>query len=61
MLDDSGILKLRSKDLQIQFLDKERAFEEKPFWQLFNLILPLIILISFGLFFNLYRKRKYSS
>ncbi len=61
MLDDSGILKLRSKNLQIQFLDKEKSFREKTYWQAFNLILPLIILGSFGLFFNLYRKRKYSS
>ena len=61
MLDDSGILKLRSKNLQIQFLDKEKAYQEKTYWQAFNLILPLIILGSFGLLFNLHRKRKYSS
>ena len=61
LLDDSGILKLRSKNLQIQFLDKEKAYQEKTYWQVFNLILPLIILGSFGLLFNYYRKRKYSS
>ncbi|MCF6297383.1 MAG: gliding motility-associated ABC transporter substrate-binding protein GldG [Flavobacteriaceae bacterium] len=61
LLNDSGILKLRSKNLQIQFLDKEKAYQEKNYWQIFNLILPLIILGSFGLIFNYYRKRKYSS
>lgn len=61
LLDDSGILQLRSKRLQIQFLDKERAFQEKVFWRVFNLILPLLILTSFGIVFYYTRKRKYSS
>ena len=61
LLDDSGILNLRSKSLQIQFLDKERAYQEKMFWQILNLILPLIVLFLFGFIFYRLRKRKYSS
>jgi len=61
LLDDSGILKLRAKRLQIQFLDKERAFQEKVFWQVFNLLLPLLILATFGIVFYYARVRKYSS
>lgn len=61
MTDDSGILKLRTKNLQIQFLDKEKAYEERTKWQLLNIILPLLFLGIFGLAFNFYRKRKYSS
>ncbi len=61
LLDDSSILKLRSKRIQIQFLDKEKAFQEKVYWQVFNLLLPLFILFSFGFIFNFLRKRKYSS
>jgi len=61
LLDDSGILKLRSKRLQIQFLDKERAFQEKFYWQVFNLFVPLLILAFFGIVLHYIRKRKYSS
>ena len=61
LLDDTGILKLRSKNLKIQFLDKEKAFQEKTYWQVFNLFLPLIILFSFGIIFNYARKKKYKS
>jgi len=61
LLDDSGILKLRSKNLQIQFLDKEKAFEERTFWQMFNVILPLVILAMFGFIFQYLRKKRYSS
>ncbi len=60
MLDDSGVLKLRSKNLQIQFLDKEKVFQEKTFWQIFNIILPLAILGIFGFIFQYVRKKKYS-
>ena len=61
LLDDNGILKLRSKNLQIQFLDKEKAFQERNYWQLFNIIIPLIFLGIFGFVFNYLRKKKYSS
>ena len=60
LLDDGGLLNLRSKSLQIQFLDKEKAFRERTYWQLFNLVLPLLILFGFGLVFNFLRRRKYS-
>ena len=60
LIDDKGLLSLRSKSLQIQFLDKEKAFEEKSYWQLINLILPLLILFGFGWLFNVLRKRRYS-
>ena len=60
LLDDSGIINLRSKNLQIQFLDKEKVFQEKTFWQLFNIVLPLVILGLFGFIFQYIRKKKYS-
>lgn len=59
MLDDQGLLELRSKSLNINFLDKEKAFKDRTYWQLLNVIFPLIILILFGLFFRFYRQRKY--
>lgn len=59
VLDEGGLLKLRAKSLQIQFIDKEKAYEERYFWQLLNLVLPLLVLFSFGLLFNFLRKRRY--
>ncbi len=60
LLDDNGLLNLRSKSLQIQFLDKERAFEERTYWQVLNLAIPLVILFIFGWVFNFLRKRRYN-
>ncbi|MCA0931087.1 gliding motility-associated ABC transporter substrate-binding protein GldG [Lutimonas saemankumensis] len=60
LLDDSGLLQLRGKSLQIQFLDKEKAYGERNYWQLLNIAFPLVILFLFGILFNWNRRRKYS-
>ncbi|MGB5463981.1 MAG: gliding motility-associated ABC transporter substrate-binding protein GldG [Aureibaculum sp.] len=60
MLDESGLLHLRSKSIQLQFLDKQKAFEERNFWQFINIVLPLILLAIFGFTYHFLRKRKYS-
>ncbi len=60
LLDDSGLINLRSKTVKLQFLDKQKAFAEKTTWQLVNVLFPLVLLGLFGLIFSYYRKRKYS-
>ncbi|GGK45231.1 MULTISPECIES: gliding motility-associated ABC transporter substrate-binding protein GldG [Flavobacteriaceae] len=60
LLDDSGLINLRSKTIKIAFLNKQKAYEEAVKWQLINIIFPLIILGVFGLTFNYFRKKKYS-
>jgi len=60
LLDDNGIINLRNKSLKINLLDKKKAFEERSFWQLFNIVLPLVFLAIFGVVFNYLRRRKYS-
>ncbi|MBU3012144.1 gliding motility-associated ABC transporter substrate-binding protein GldG [Polaribacter vadi] len=60
LLDDSGLINLRNKTLQIRMLDKQKAFKERTFWQFLNVVFPLIVLFVFGFGFNYLRKRKYS-
>ena len=60
LLDDNGLIELRNKNIQINLLDKKRAFEERTFWQFINIALPLFILTIFGCVFHYLRKRKYS-
>ncbi len=60
LLDDSGLINLRSKTIKLQFLDKQRAYSERTKWQLINVVLPLLVLALFGLTFTFLRKRKYS-
>ncbi|MHC9087254.1 gliding motility-associated ABC transporter substrate-binding protein GldG [Tenacibaculum sp. IMCC1] len=60
LLDDSGLIQLRNKTIQINLLDKQRAFTEKRFWQFINIGVPLVLLALFGIGFNYWRKKKYS-
>ncbi|KGL63039.1 gliding motility-associated ABC transporter substrate-binding protein GldG [Polaribacter sp. Hel1_85] len=60
LLDDEGLIQLRNKTLQIRTLDKQKAFKERTFWQFLNIVLPILILFTFGFVFNYLRKRKYS-
>ncbi|MDO6813438.1 gliding motility-associated ABC transporter substrate-binding protein GldG [Tenacibaculum soleae] len=60
LLDYSGLINLRNKTLQINLLDKQKAYTEKRFWQFINIGIPLILLAIFGFVFNYLRKRKYA-
>ncbi len=59
LLDDTGLINIRSKKVKIDFLDKQKAFEQANKWQLINILIPLIILGLFGFVFNYLRKKKY--
>lgn len=60
LLDDQGLINIRSKEIEIAYLDSEKINTEKTKWQLVNLGLPLLLLGLFGFIFNYLRKRKYS-
>jgi gliding-associated putative ABC transporter substrate-binding component GldG len=60
LLDDSGLIELRSKTIDLQFLDKQKVIGNRLYWQVVNVLLPLIILGLFGFIFTFLRKRKYS-
>ncbi|WP_268223810.1 gliding motility-associated ABC transporter substrate-binding protein GldG [Sinomicrobium oceani] len=59
LLDENGLIYIRSKKVTIPFLDKEKVAEEAVFRKVINLILPLVILIVFALGFGYFRKRRY--
>ncbi|MFD0862218.1 gliding motility-associated ABC transporter substrate-binding protein GldG [Sungkyunkwania multivorans] len=60
LLDDTGLINIRSKEIAIAFLDKEKVADERNYWQAFNIGLPLFILGLFGVVFNWIRKRRYT-
>ncbi len=60
LLDDTGLINIRSKDLDLPLLDKEKVYESYTATQLITIGLPILILLFFGLMFSYLRKRKYS-
>lgn len=58
--NDDNLITLRNKEVKIRLLDKARLRTEKLQWQLINMALPLLLLISFAIFQHYYRKHKYA-
>ncbi|TXE11859.1 gliding motility-associated ABC transporter substrate-binding protein GldG [Seonamhaeicola algicola] len=61
LLDENGLINIRSKELAVAFLNQEKIAQEKTKWQLLNIALPLVLLALFGIIFNFIRKKKYAS
>ncbi len=60
LLDDTGLINIRAKEINIAYLDSDIIKENKVKWQLINIALPLLLLALFGFGFNYLRKRKYT-
>jgi len=60
LLDDNGLINIRSKEIAIPFLDPQKTAENRGSWQAVNLLLPLMLLGLFGFVFHFLRKRRYS-
>ncbi len=58
LLDDTGLINIRSKKVSIPFLDSEKIKTEKTKWQFINIGLPLLLFFIFGILFYSIRKKK---
>jgi gliding-associated putative ABC transporter substrate-binding component GldG len=61
LLDDTGLINIRSKDLDLPLLDKEKVYENYARTQILTIGLPIAILALFGLLFTFLRKKKYAN
>lgn len=60
LLDDTGLINIRSKDLDVPLLDKEKVYENYTFTQILTIGLPILVLTVFGFVFTFLRKRRYT-
>jgi ABC-2 type transport system permease protein len=61
LTDGSDLIKLRSREVKLRLLDKAKVREEAFYWKMINVVVPIILIILFGIVYSIYRKRKYSS
>ncbi len=55
----ASIMEARSKTFRLRLLDKEQLENNKLFWQLLNILLPIAIILAFYFIYGFLRKRKY--
>ena len=59
MLDDKGLVSLRSREIKIALLDVEKVNDQRSMWLWINLGTPLILLLLFGWGYNSWRNRRF--
>lgn len=61
LLDESGLISIRSREVKLRLLDMTRVNNHKIFWQSFNIFFPVLLVIVYGLIRYYLRKRKYTT
>jgi ABC-2 type transport system permease protein len=61
LLGDESLIQLRQRTVAIRKLDTVRVAAEKSYWQMVNIVFPIIVIIAFGIIQHYLRKRKYAA
>lgn len=59
LVSNNGIFESRNKDFTLRLLNKQKVEDQKTFWQFMNVVVPVVVILLFGLIYNEIRKRKY--
>ncbi|MCL2040801.1 MAG: gliding motility-associated ABC transporter substrate-binding protein GldG [Bacteroidales bacterium] len=57
--DDDGLISIRSREIKIRLLDKTRINASELFWQILNVVAPIVLIVLFGIAWSVVRRRRY--
>jgi gliding-associated putative ABC transporter substrate-binding component GldG len=60
LINNSGLNEAKSKDYQLRLLDPKKTNNQRGFWEMLNLLLPVLLIVIFGIIYQWWRKRKYT-
>lgn len=60
LLDDNGLINLRTKEVKLALLNKEKVYTDYDRIRTIVVVLPLVVLAVFGFLFTYLRKKKYT-
>lgn len=62
LLDDEGMLQLRSREVKLRLLNKKKLGpEQRGRWQMINVVTPVVLILAFAALQFYLRKRKYAA
>jgi ABC-2 type transport system permease protein len=61
LCDDSGLITVRSKEIKLRLLDKTLVTTRKTLWQVVNTVLPLLLILIFGIVKGQVRRRRFAA
>jgi ABC-2 type transport system permease protein len=59
LCDDTGLMSVRSRELRLRVLDATKARNQLLMWQLINILVPVLLVVIFGILQFAIRKRRY--
>ena len=59
LCDETNLIEVRSKEIILRLLNKDKVKSERLFWQSVNMIVPVLSVVLFGLFNAWYRRRRW--
>jgi ABC-2 type transport system permease protein len=60
LVDDNGIMGLRSRELKLRLLNIMKVKSEKSEWQIINVLGPVLLVILTGFLYTYFRRRNYT-
>lgn len=61
LADENGLIKTRNREVKIRPLNKEKIRLHKSAWQTVNMVIPVLLLVTFGSIRFIMRKRKFTT
>jgi len=58
LLDDKSLISIRSREITLRQLDPERIVEDRMWWQVVNIALPIALALFLGSIYQFVRRRK---
>lgn len=60
LVDNNGIMELRSRELKLRLLNTSKVKAERLKWQLINMTGPILMVVLSGLLFSYFRRKNYT-
>ncbi len=60
LMDDEGLTLVRNKEIKIRPLDRIKVNADRNFWVILNMVLPIALVVCFGLLKWFIRRRRYA-
>ncbi len=60
LIDDNGLIEIRSKERSVRLLDPEKSKKERVYWQWFSMLVPLGLMTFLGLINYFIRVKRYT-
>jgi ABC-2 type transport system permease protein len=60
LIDENGLISIRSRELKLRLLDRTKIKENRLFWQLTNTVVPVLLVVILGLILYIVRRKRYA-